>query len=134
MNSLTPILVDNQAIVIPETIDAIWTVTGFASARRSIEATDAALGIGVGLLPFQARCPLPVRSRTECRCLWGSGCTAVHQAVYEDRRHGRGEARNAVFSEMERSTPTHMVFVNACCLGGISLAGSLRVSPAFAIR
>lgn len=43
-------MVDNQAIVIPEAIDAIRAVTDpEASARRSIEATDAALGIGTGL-------------------------------------------------------------------------------------
>jgi glyceraldehyde-3-phosphate dehydrogenase (NAD(P)) len=42
-------MVDNQAIVIPETIDAIRAVAGGeTSGRRSIEATDAALGIGSG--------------------------------------------------------------------------------------
>jgi glyceraldehyde-3-phosphate dehydrogenase (NAD(P)) len=42
-------MVDNQAIVIPETIDAIRAVTGReVSGRRSIDATDAALGIGGG--------------------------------------------------------------------------------------
>jgi glyceraldehyde-3-phosphate dehydrogenase (NAD(P)) len=42
-------MVDNQAIVIPETIDAIRAVTGReVSGRRSIDATDAALGIGCG--------------------------------------------------------------------------------------
>lgn len=48
-------MVDNQAIVIPETIDAIRAVTDLgASARHSIEATDAALGIGVGLSSLPA--------------------------------------------------------------------------------
>jgi glyceraldehyde-3-phosphate dehydrogenase (NAD(P)) len=39
-------LVDNQAIVIPETIDAIRALTGFeTSAGRSIEKTNKTLGI-----------------------------------------------------------------------------------------
>jgi len=39
-------LVDNQAIVIPETIDAIRALTGIEdSAERSIEKTNASLGI-----------------------------------------------------------------------------------------
>ncbi|WP_309604372.1 type II glyceraldehyde-3-phosphate dehydrogenase [Phenylobacterium sp.] len=43
-------MVDNQAIVIPETIDAIRALSGReTSGPRSIEATDAALGIGGGL-------------------------------------------------------------------------------------
>jgi glyceraldehyde-3-phosphate dehydrogenase (NAD(P)) len=43
-------MVDNQAIVIPETIDAIRALIGReTSGPRSIEATDAALGIGGGL-------------------------------------------------------------------------------------
>ena len=43
-------MVDNQAIVIPETIDAIRALTGHeTSGPRSIKATDAALGIGGGL-------------------------------------------------------------------------------------
>lgn len=41
-------MVDNQAIVIPETIDAIRALTGsIRDVRDSIERTDAALGIGV---------------------------------------------------------------------------------------
>ena len=40
-------MVDNQAIVIPETIDAIRALTGLATeAHASIALTDAALGIG----------------------------------------------------------------------------------------
>jgi glyceraldehyde-3-phosphate dehydrogenase (NAD(P)) len=40
-------MVDNQAIVIPETIDAIRALTGTCrAARESIAKTDAALGIG----------------------------------------------------------------------------------------
>ena len=43
-------MVDNQAIVIPETIDAIRALNGReTSGPRSIAATDAALGIGGGL-------------------------------------------------------------------------------------
>jgi glyceraldehyde-3-phosphate dehydrogenase (NAD(P)) len=43
-------MVDNQAIVIPETIDAIRALIGHeTSGPRSIEATNAALGIGGGL-------------------------------------------------------------------------------------
>ncbi|WP_137390372.1 type II glyceraldehyde-3-phosphate dehydrogenase [Rhodoligotrophos defluvii] len=41
-------MVDNQAIVIPETIDAIRALTGtIREARESIAKTDAALGIGL---------------------------------------------------------------------------------------
>ncbi len=41
-------MVDNQAIVIPETIDAIRALTGsIRDFRHSIERTDAALGIGI---------------------------------------------------------------------------------------
>jgi glyceraldehyde-3-phosphate dehydrogenase (NAD(P)) len=41
-------MVDNQAIVIPETIDAIRALCGvIASAEDSIAKTDAALGIGL---------------------------------------------------------------------------------------
>jgi len=41
-------MVDNQAIVIPETIDAIRALTGTIShAKESITKTDAALGIGL---------------------------------------------------------------------------------------
>lgn len=40
-------MVDNHAIVIPETIDAIRALSGWEpSGRRSIAATDAAMGIG----------------------------------------------------------------------------------------
>lgn len=39
-------LVDNQAIVIPETIDAIRALTGTeVSANRSIEKTNRSLGV-----------------------------------------------------------------------------------------
>jgi len=41
-------MVDNQAIVIPETIDAIRALTGtISNAEESIAKTDASLGIGV---------------------------------------------------------------------------------------
>jgi glyceraldehyde-3-phosphate dehydrogenase/erythrose-4-phosphate dehydrogenase len=41
------VMVDNQAIVIPETIDAIRALTGtVATASESIAMTDRALGIG----------------------------------------------------------------------------------------
>ena len=40
-------MVDNQAIVIPETIDAIRALTGTVSAKESIAKTDATLGIGL---------------------------------------------------------------------------------------
>ena len=41
-------MVDNQAIVIPETIDAIRALTGtIISAEESITKTDRALGIGL---------------------------------------------------------------------------------------
>jgi glyceraldehyde-3-phosphate dehydrogenase (NAD(P)) len=44
-------MVDNQAIVIPETIDAIRALTArAATAVESIEKTNAALGIGGRLL------------------------------------------------------------------------------------
>ena len=40
-------MVDNQAIVIPETIDAIRALTGRCrEAQESIARTDTALGIG----------------------------------------------------------------------------------------
>ena len=43
-------MVDNQAIVIPETIDALRAITRCeTSGERSIEATNKALGIGGGL-------------------------------------------------------------------------------------
>ena len=46
-------MVDNQAIVIPETIDAIRALTGHpAVASESIAITDAALGMGT---PFAAK-------------------------------------------------------------------------------
>lgn len=44
-------MVDNQAIVIPETIDAIRALSGREpDARASIERTDAALGVTRGLI------------------------------------------------------------------------------------
>jgi len=44
-------MVDNQAIVIPETIDAICALTGRErQAHASIVRTNAALGIGAGLI------------------------------------------------------------------------------------
>ena len=44
-------MVDNQAIVIPETIDAIRALSGRESdANASIATTNAALGIGAGLM------------------------------------------------------------------------------------
>lgn len=44
-------MVDNQAIVIPETIDAIRALTsGERDAGKSIAKTNAALGIGAGLI------------------------------------------------------------------------------------
>jgi glyceraldehyde-3-phosphate dehydrogenase (NAD(P)) len=47
-------MVDNQAIVIPETIDALRAITHRETlGQRSIETTDVALGIGTGLF---ARC------------------------------------------------------------------------------
>lgn len=48
--------VDNQAIVIPETIDAIRALTGRErSARASIERTNAALGIDAPLIKEPCR-------------------------------------------------------------------------------
>lgn len=45
--------VDNQAIVVPETIDAIRAITGIESdAQRSIEKTDRALGVTNEFLPL----------------------------------------------------------------------------------
>ena len=44
-------MVDNQAIVIPETIDAIRALTGTVrEANESIAMTHAALGIGAALV------------------------------------------------------------------------------------
>lgn len=44
-------MVDNQAIVIPETIDAIRALTGIEEdANASIARTNAALGIGGALI------------------------------------------------------------------------------------
>jgi glyceraldehyde-3-phosphate dehydrogenase (NAD(P)) len=44
-------MVDNQAIVIPETIDAIRALTGREKdAQASIARTNAALGIGATLI------------------------------------------------------------------------------------
>jgi len=41
-------MVDNQAIVIPETIDAVRALTGtMSNAKESIAKTDATLGIGL---------------------------------------------------------------------------------------
>jgi glyceraldehyde-3-phosphate dehydrogenase (NAD(P)) len=49
-------MVDNQAIVIPETIDAIRALTGkIREARESIAKTDAALGIGLITEALHAR-------------------------------------------------------------------------------
>lgn len=49
-------MVDNQAIVIPETIDAIRALTGkIRDARESIAKTDAALGIGLITEALHAR-------------------------------------------------------------------------------
>jgi glyceraldehyde-3-phosphate dehydrogenase (NAD(P)) len=46
-------MVDNQAIVIPETIDAIRALAGHpALASESIAMTDSALGMGT---PFAAK-------------------------------------------------------------------------------
>ena len=43
-------MVDNQAIVIPETIDAIRALTGLSTdSQKSIAKTNAALGIGSAL-------------------------------------------------------------------------------------
>lgn len=44
-------MVDNQAIVIPETIDAIRALAGFGQAEISIERTDRTLGIGTLAVP-----------------------------------------------------------------------------------
>src|SRR5690625_5246618 len=48
-------MVDNQAIVIPETIDAVRALTETASAQESIRTTDAALGIRRPLLRAEGR-------------------------------------------------------------------------------
>jgi len=44
-------MVDNQAIVIPETIDAIRALSGFANAEASITRTNETLGIGALFVP-----------------------------------------------------------------------------------
>ena len=44
-------MVDNQAIVIPETIDAIRALSGFSQAEVSISRTDESLGIGALTVP-----------------------------------------------------------------------------------
>lgn len=44
-------MVDNQAIVIPETIDAIRALAGVANAESSIARTNQALGIGALTVP-----------------------------------------------------------------------------------
>jgi glyceraldehyde-3-phosphate dehydrogenase (NAD(P)) len=56
--------VDNEAIVVPETIDAIRAMTGIESdGRKSIEKTDQALGITKCFLPrtMAGRAPAPPR-------------------------------------------------------------------------
>ena len=54
-------MVDNQAIVIPETIDALRAITRHeTSAQRSIQATDTALGIGGGLFARPGTTDLPL--------------------------------------------------------------------------
>ena len=60
-------MVDNQAIVVPETIDAIRALTGAeADGRASVAKTDAALGIGAmgkgGVAPGPARGLSPGRT------------------------------------------------------------------------
>lgn len=48
-------MVDNQAIVIPETIDALRAITrSETSGERSIDSTDKALGIGGGAFATSA--------------------------------------------------------------------------------
>ena len=44
-------MVDNQAIVIPETIDAIRALGGLKDAEASITRTDQSLGIGALTVP-----------------------------------------------------------------------------------
>lgn len=44
-------MVDNQAIVIPETVDAIRALSGFSQAEVSISRTDESLGIGALTVP-----------------------------------------------------------------------------------
>ena len=47
LRDIRAFMVDNQAIVIPETIDAIRAMTGLAAdAAASMALTDTALGIG----------------------------------------------------------------------------------------
>lgn len=50
--------VHNEAIVIPENIDAIRALTGFADGEASIEATNHSLGITTSFLPSTTR-PVP---------------------------------------------------------------------------
>lgn len=50
--------VHNEAIVIPENIDAIRALTGYGDAAASIEATNRSLGITTSFLPSTAR-PVP---------------------------------------------------------------------------
>lgn len=50
--------VHNEAIVIPENIDAIRALTGFEDAAASIEATNRSLGITLSFLPATTR-PVP---------------------------------------------------------------------------
>lgn len=50
--------VHNEAIVIPENIDAIRALNGFVDAEASIETTDRSLGITTAFLPATTR-PIP---------------------------------------------------------------------------
>lgn len=50
--------VHNEAIVIPENIDAIRALTGFVDAEASIDATNRSLGITTAFLPATTR-PVP---------------------------------------------------------------------------
>jgi len=57
--------VHNEAIVVPENIDCIRALTGLAAnAERSIEKTNAALGVTNAFLPASTR-PIPRLARTE---------------------------------------------------------------------
>lgn len=42
--------VHQESIVVPENVDAIRAVSGFADGRKSIEMTNASMGIGKGYL------------------------------------------------------------------------------------
>lgn len=50
--------VHNEAIVVPENIDAIRALTGFADAKASIDTTNLSLGITTSFLPTTTR-PIP---------------------------------------------------------------------------